>query len=60
MKVLDDEAIARAFRAAERDLAEGRPDTLAGRFSPAPPAEQDKRPSQAPAARRKQRRTAAA
>ena len=33
-KVLDDAAIERAFRAAERALAEGDPDTLAGRFSP--------------------------
>lgn len=36
-KVLDDDAIARAFRAAERRLAAGDPDTLAGRFSPPPP-----------------------
>ena len=36
-KVLDDEAIARAFRAAQRALAAGDPDTLAGRFVPPRP-----------------------
>ena len=36
-KALDNAAIDRAFRAAERALAQGDPDTLAGRFSPTQP-----------------------
>lgn len=36
-KVLDDETIARAFRAAESRLAARDPDILAGRFSPVRP-----------------------
>lgn len=56
-KVLDDEAVARAFRAAERDLAEGRPDTLAGRFNPAPASYET---AEQPAAPKKPRRRVAA
>lgn len=52
-KVLHDEAVARAFRAAERDLAEGRPDTLAGRFNPAPASYDTPAPEPAPKKRRR-------
>lgn len=50
-QVLDDHAIERAFRAAERALAAGDPDTLAGRFAPKPPP--------APAVEASQKRKAA-
>ena len=51
-KVLDDAAIARAFRAAERRLAARDPDTLAGRFSPRPTAEEARQDEAARSAKR--------
>lgn len=44
-KVLDDAAVERAFRAAERALAQGEPDTLAGRFAPRSPLPQANDPA---------------
>jgi hypothetical protein len=44
-KVLDDAAIERAMRAAERALASGDPDTLAARFRPKLVAQGETKPA---------------